>query len=538
MWWSVIAGCQTDPAPPEAGYRPDVVACPGGPSCPDATGPLEAGAGRASIVPACFETWTDTDVNAEYSPSTDSFADCGCNRVCGDGDAGDGDGVFQASWIAGFGSGRAATGVREGDGLWARALVLRQGSTAVGIVVLDLVGWFYDDALATRARVAEDLPELDHLVVLSTHVHQGPDTMGLWGPYIGASGVDPAYLAQVREAVAVAVGEAWTNAEPAELALGSVEVDAANLISDTRDPGVVDSRLNVAAFTATDDGAMLATLVNFGNHPETRGSDNTLFTSDFVHALRETVEGGVDWGNGSPQAGVGGTTLYLNAAVGGMMTSLHAPVVDPNGTQWPDSSWEKTDAEGKILGGYALEALAAATPAPGGLKVGAQSLRLPVVNRGLQAMQLMGVITRATYDWDASKPITDENQPTIASEVDVLQIGPLQILGVPGELLPEVLVGYDGATLDPENPNPPDLSLAPPPPYWRDLATSEPFWVMGLANDEIGYLIPPFEFELHPSAPYIFEAEGDHYEETNSLGPDTVPLLTEAIAPLISWVSP
>ena len=38
----------------------------------------------------------------------------------------------------------------------------------------------------------------------------------------------------------------------------------------------------------------------------------------------------------------------------------------------------------------------------------------------------------------------------------------------------------------------------------------------GLGNDEIGYLVPPYDYVLSESSPYLSEAPGNHYEETNS----------------------
>ena len=48
-------------------------------------------------------------------------------------------------------------------------------------------------------------------------------------------------------------------------------------------------------------------------------------------------------------------------------------------------------------------------------------------------------------------------------------------------------------------------------------------------------MIPPYDFELDDLSPYIGEAPGDHYEETNSLGPETVPILKESAALLLDW---
>jgi hypothetical protein len=41
--------------------------------------------------------------------------------------------------------------------------------------------------------------------------------------------------------------------------------------------------------------------------------------------------------------------------------------------------------------------------------------------------------------------------------------------------------------------------------------------------------VPPYDFELHPDAPYVSEAPGDHYEETNSVGPEVLPTILDEI---------
>ena len=110
--------------------------------------------------------------NGDFDNGEDDFLDCGCDRLC-DMDAnypgpdeGENDGIFQASYMAGFQSNRPARGVRrdslglvgEGDGLWARAIVLEQGDTRVAIVAIDTVGYFYDEVVAIREMIASAQP--------------------------------------------------------------------------------------------------------------------------------------------------------------------------------------------------------------------------------------------------------------------------------------------------------------------------------------------------------------------------------------------
>jgi hypothetical protein len=122
-----------------------------------------------------------------------------------------------------------------------------------------------------------------------------------------------------------------------------------------------------------------------------------------------------------------------------------------------------------------------------------------------------------------------------------LQVGNVRFLAVPGELLPELAVGYDPqfALGHPQvkatNPAPPDLALAPPAPYLKEQLGGELPCIIGLANDELGYLVPAYDYRLHPTRPWFDEAPGDHYEETNSLGPSTTPALLGAYQTLLGW---
>jgi hypothetical protein len=40
---------------------------------------------------------------------------------------------------------------------------------------------------------------------------------------------------------------------------------------------------------------------------------------------------------------------------------------------------------------------------------------------------------------------------------------------------------------------------------------------------------------LHPTNPYFDEAEGDHYEETNSIGPNGWPRVKSELTKLLGW---
>ena len=116
---------------------------------------------------------------------------------------------------------------------------------------------------------------------------------------------------------------------------------------------------------------------------------------------------------------------------------------------------------------------------------------------------------------------------------------------VPGEIVPELLIGgYDGSkvgdpnktVLDENNPNPPDLSLAPEGPYIQDLIGGEHSWIVGLGYDEVGYILPEYDFQLDDVSPWFDQAPGD-LRETNSLGPQTHGFIQEQIELLLNYAN-
>lgn len=552
--WLALA-CTKTPDDTATAYVP-AVACPGSAGCESNSGPLFAGAAAVSITPPCFEEFVDLDGNAEWDRE-EEVLDCGCDRLCpgDDGypgpDEGEGDGEAQVVWIAGFQNNRPASGVR--DDLWARAVVFDQGDVRVAVVALDLVGWFRDDVLLMREQT--DALDVDHLVVLSTHTHEGPDTMGIWGRTETSRGVDEDYRAWVRDQAVESVAQAVADLrEVGTFTVGKVDASTyhptrgiENVLQDKRDPYVVDLDLG-AAWIQDVNGDTIATLAHFGNHPEAMADENNLITSDYAHALRDGLENGVDWGpDGSARPGLGGTALFLTGSVGGMMTPLGITTLGGDGVDRREYTFEKTDSIGWLKAEMALDAIeqGQVVDAPE-LTVAAHEFVFPVDNWGFQAMFITGILDRETVDWDPTQPIDDDNVPYVRTEVDLIRIGPLELLTIPGELLPELAIGgYDGShrgttqseVVDPENPNPPDLSLAPEGPYLKERVGGEHVWLIGLANDELGYIVPEYDFQLDDVQPWFEEPDGDHYEETNSMGPQTAGILDAECDTLLEWVN-
>jgi hypothetical protein len=422
-------------------------------------------------------------------------------------------------WLAGFSQHRAATGIH--DDLWALACVVDDGYTRLGIVTLDAIGFFHDDVIAVRRRLSSQL-HLDYTVICSTHNHSTPDLMGLWGPNYLQTGVDPNYREQVISACARVLSDAVSTFQPARVAFSEITVKPEGLVTDTRRPEVFDPDLRVAHFTHTVDGTTLGSIVGWADHPETPWSHNTEITADFPGYLREALENGVVQDGKVLEPGVGGTHLYVNGAIGGLMTTSPSVTVHDSylNDDFKQPSHDKARALGRQLAQRLLPVLRrtgnfATNQAP--ISIHARTLEVPVDNKLFLLAPVLGVIDRGhpgLRRWNR-----------LRSEVAVITIGEASIACIPGEIYPELVNG--GIERAPGG----DFDIEPlEVPPLRELMPGKVKFIFGLANDEIGYIIPKSEWDQKP--PYLYGASGPPYGEINSVGPDAAGAIHAAMAEL------
>jgi hypothetical protein len=123
--------------------------------------------------------------------------------------------------------------------------------------------------------------------------------------------------------------------------------------------------------------------------------------------------------------------------------------------------------------------------------------------------------------WNAGKPTA------VRTEVAVIRLGELYIAGIPGEIYPELVYGKVVETVE-EGADFPD---APREPAWIDLVPSPKWILLGLANDEIGYIIPRRQWDR--AAPFAYGRSQPQYGEINSCGPEVAPIIMRVLADLV-----
>ncbi len=481
-----------------------------------ASAEFRAGFGTRVITPQGFETWTDVDGDAQYNPEIDSFDDA------------NGDGVFDAAWMAGFQNGRAAADVH--DDLMAVAAVFDDGDTRIGIVTADVVGLMANFVQSFRAAVPPELG-LDYVLVHATHNHEGPDTQGLWGAADFESGVSDLYMARLRAEMVGALGDAVAALEPARLSMAAIDgYDEMLGTMDTRKPLILDPGIRVLMFerpeaTGENEG-VIGTLVNYGMHVELAWDKNLSFTADLAGYLRHGLSSGLEYDGEIVRPGIGGTTLWLTGNIGGLMTVLPGEAVTDPWTQEKiaDSGHAKARAFGYGVASAVLDTVLKPDgfyedPDPS-LQVVAQNVDLPLANYPLAAASFLGLLDR-DFDIGLFPP-----RLTTETEVALLKIGEARIAAIPGELYPEIAVGGI------ENPPGADYDMPPleEPPF-RPAMQGRVNLMVNLANDAIGYIIPKSEWDNE--APWIYGSEEETYGEIVSVGPDGAPAVHGALLPIL-----
>ncbi len=336
-------------------------------------------------------------------------------------------------FIGGYGMNRLSTGVH--DPVWARCMVIECEGRRIAFLSLDLVGLFLDEVDIIRKGAASDTLSEEDIIVCCTHNHQGPDTLGLWGPELGVSGVDSQYKLELRQRAVECIRKAESDMTPARLRVGTTTVEG--VAKNARDRDILDPVL-VAIKAEDEKGMTISTIVNFANHPEALGSRNTLISADWPSYLYRTVE-----------EELGGICVLLNGALGGMVT----PDVARN-------TFEETQRIGETTGNKAIECLESAEVLDfSGITHLSTSVRIPLANEGFVELRKAGVIRRSFHGGK------------VQTELHVIRLGEVDMATIPGEALPKVGLEIKG--------------------HMRGKYKI----LIGLGNDELGYIIPKEDFD-------------------------------------------
>ncbi len=332
--------------------------------------------------------------------------------------------------------------------LYSRAMVIEQGETRIAFVAVDFLGFPAVLCDKVRALVPEIPPK--HILIGASHTHSAPDCYGFPGED-GEPGCDLKYLDRVCALTAEAINEAVRSLAPARIKIGTDEAKgkiAFNYYADE----LYDPRCSVIQAVGDDD-RIVGTLVNYAIHPEVLGPKQGVVSPDLIGPLWERIE-----------ADTGGMALFVNGALGGMVT---ADVRRPDGEH--EQTWEECRRIGEQLG---REAMRIAREAPyqteSILRCHTRAVRFPIDSPLLRQIIQVSPLKH---------PIAEDG--SVTTQVNLIELGSARILTIPGEALPNI--GY----------------------YLKRKMGGEHQLLFGLTNDAFGYILTKVDWNSFKRYDYI-----------------------------------
>lgn len=435
---------------------------------------------------------------------------------------------YDGIYLAGFGNRRLARG--KHDDLWARTVVFDDGRTRFAIVAVDFLGYYSESSFYGIDHVRKLIDSrlgVQEILVASTHNHEGPDTIGAWGNGPLSDGKYPMYLQFVDRQIAKSITLAVADLTPVTIRLGATDPvkspSIARMQTRTRGrpPEVFDEELRVMQFRGSQGARRnktVATIINWNTHPESMEDKNTELTSDFPHSVRTEVE-----------KRYGGVAIYLSGAIGAVEIVGDSNTKSTDRTRFDGSEFplvrgnrpafthERTAAIGRDIAKAVTDAITASVASSSNtLKLSKADLYGPMDNGAYALLTKLGVLDGLATSADGAH--------VFRTWIYNIIVGDAQIVTAPGELLPEIFLGVARAGRS-------DCPLAdtgrPREPSIRDAMTGRFRFLIGLCPDELGYIVPAYDWRREPFDPQKMELREspdackssgvpNHYHETNS----------------------
>jgi hypothetical protein len=359
------------------------------------------------------------------------------------------------------------------DPLWGQVLILNDGAETLCLIVLDLltVDQAFTESFRKAVGETTNIPP-EHVQLICTHTHGAP--LG-FRPLAPEDATDPvrdeiAHMRKdVHQILLEAVQEAQRDLQPVRLRVGVVQRTGI-CTNRLRPEGPMDDAISALALqTLEAESSPLAVLVNFTCHPTVLSHRNLLFTSDYPHYVRQSLQA---------QYGSDLAVFFTNGACGDVSTRFTRQ----------EKTFEEAERIGSLVGTAAYQALQNAqeveTPS---LQVRQFTVDMPVKDLpSLEEAQqeyektreAVEALDRETAGEGDIRLVETEFHGARANlklvkygflqnntaEVDLITLGDVALVAIPGEMF--VSLG---------------LAIKRQSPFTRTI-------ILGYANDAIGYI--------------------------------------------------
>ncbi len=411
-------------------------------------------------------------------------------------------------WIAGHGSGHKMEGILSP--VYVSAVWIDCGNDE-GMLWLggDIVGMTRIEVNKIRSMILAS-PEIKGCKCINfscTHSHSGIDTLGYWGKAnlvgIPSDGKDAEYMETLmNNAVKVAV-EAYKNRKSGKLYSGSIKIegglDAGRSFPDKHE---VLSRIRFVP----DDGSKEIWVINVGAHPNSLGGGNRLLSGEYPYYMREYIA-----------KENGANVLHTIGAIGGM----DALMLDEKDR----ANCVKLQGEWFAKAAMNIENDKELKPE---IKFIQQPFYIPVDNNVLTLLAIRHVMSFKAYPCKES-----ELGIAMMTEMTYMDFGGQKVLLLPGEsFVSTVYGGYMPAETSSTGKGP---EINPVP--LAEISGDSSMIACGVSNDMSGYVVPPNDFVLNPTQPYLNTYNDrfgkKHYHETNSMGIKAAHAIADTFAKVV-----
>jgi hypothetical protein len=356
--------------------------------------------------------------------------------------------------------------------IYARAIAIRdRAGRQVVIEALDLQGHFlaYQQGPYGFADMASDIQRrlgipADHLIIQSTHTHNGPDDLGVWG------GVPDSYLQRVKQQAEAAIVAAVRSERPARVRFGTANMTgfSGTFGSDTDSTHTgdqrdypLDNQLRVLQAVGAR-GNVIATLVNYSSHPTVYGPLDKISpdwpgaTATFLEHDERGIPPAVHYGY------PGSVAVVTTGAVGHAWPAAAPRGTDPKVDPSPKSDNGPADIFGNAVARMAMSALSRPAYVTGSRVAGA-SRDVDVANGNPVLLAFEAAPAPGYHIMRAYTPPWGYGDVFVTRTV-ALRIGQLVYFSSPGEAYPSI-----------------EASLA------REVHSRLAF-ISSLAEDQLGYV--------------------------------------------------
>jgi hypothetical protein len=386
--------------------------------------------------------------------------------------------------LGGFGFGGGPTNDRSpatgilGDGPHVRAVSLSDGKHVFALANIEVQGWFVankdvpyglvDIRRAVQKRTAGAL-KAESVIVQSDHSHGGADPMGIWG------GVPDSFRKYMFDQTVAAIIDAFQHRKPANLYYGWAPARdlQSNQFDYDESNKVMDSDMRVLQARRSDDSP-IATILDFSSHPTVLNGHNTKITGDWPQRANTLMA-----------KRFGGDAMTIVGTLGRTQPGDRGcPTKFPDGTNDDNLAFAncKLDAYAGRVVNRAADALQNATLIGGKPAIDSKTyLILDPADNGVAYVGI-GVAdpALASFGLKLNRALTPPwlQGNVLGTITGSVRIGDVLLSAVPGEIYPQIALKVADTVKGP--------------------VRKHGFMTAGLANDQLGYIIYPYQSYSEP----------------------------------------